>query len=158
MVERKRASDGSFARIYGDRPLTKEEMSHRAAERKRLDRETNREEHTRKNREWNFRRKYGITLDQYNEMRMSQDCRCAICGRHENDLPKKLSRRTTDGIQTEGSPLTVDHCHLSGRIRQLLCFRCNQFIGFANEDPDLMRSAILYVERHRSEMSPGPEM
>ena len=54
--------------------------------------------------------KYGITERQYRLMLRRQKGRCSICG----TLPKK--RR-----------LAVDHCHLTGRVRGLLCYHCNRF-------------------------------
>lgn len=78
-------------------------------------------------------------------MRAEQDYRCAICQRHEDELPKPLSRKTSDGLQTEGSALAIDHCHGSGRIRKLLCHKCNQGIGAFGEDPDRMEAAARYI-------------
>jgi hypothetical protein len=137
-------SDGKFLSAGADR-LTPEERQRRNSEQKRKKRQANREEHTRKNREWNFRRKYGITVAQYDEMRMAQEYRCAICQRHEDDLPKKPSRRTTDGLQTMGSALVVDHCHQSNKVRKLLCFKCNQGIGCFRESLEYLMAAYEYV-------------
>jgi hypothetical protein len=125
--------------------MSPEERQRRNTNRKRAHREDNREEHTRRNREWNFRRKYGITVAQYDAMRTAQDYRCAICQRHENDLPRKPSRRTSDGLQTMGSALVVDHCHQSNRVRKLLCFKCNQGIGCLEENLEYLIAAYQYV-------------
>jgi hypothetical protein len=97
------------------------------------------------NRRWNFKNKYGITLEQYDEMRAAQDYRCAICGLHEDELPRALSRKRRDGSQDLGSALAVDHCHASGRIRKLLCMKCNQGIGAFRENAEILESAARYV-------------
>jgi hypothetical protein len=120
----------------------------RNTERRRLDRQKNREEHTQKNRDWNLRRRHGITLDQYNSMRASQNYRCAVCGLHENDLPRPPGKRTTDGIQVSMAALAVDHCHVSGKIRKLLCHKCNQGLGCFKDDPEILAAAIRYLAGH----------
>ncbi len=61
-----------------------------------------------------LQRRYGITLAQYNVMARRQKWRCWICRRR----------------QTGGRRLDVDHCHRTGRIRHLLCSRCNQHLGW----------------------------
>lgn len=60
-------------------------------------------------------RRYGITLDDYNKMRKDQNYSCAICGRHEDKVKGKVGVR----------PLHIDHCHTTGKVRGLLCGRCN---------------------------------
>jgi len=45
-------------------------------------------------------------------------------------------------------PLSVDHCHATGRIRGLLCAKCNQAIGLMKDNPIFLRRAADYVERH----------
>lgn len=79
-------------------------------------------------------RVYGITLEQYTQMLHNQDGRCAICRRLGSELPKALA---------------VDHCHASGRVRELLCHPCNQALGLFKENLDALNSAIAYLERHR---------
>lgn len=156
MANDKHAADGTFTTIHEGRSLTEDEKRARATERKRLKRQQNREEHTQKNREWNFRRKYGITVAEYDAMREAQEYRCAICQRHEDDLPKKPSRRTSDGLQTMGSALVVDHCHQSNRVRKLLCFKCNQGIGCFEESLEYLTAAYRYV-RDVCPIDPGAE-
>ena len=64
-------------------------------------------------KELNLRKRYGITLDEYNEMLEQQDGHCAICPRSDT--------------------LCVDHCHTSGKVRGILCKRCNTAIAYINE-------------------------
>ena len=78
---------------------------------------------------------YGITQDDYERMLSDQGRACAICGAtHEN-------RR--------GKILHVDHCHRTGKVRQLLCTACNTALGKMRDDTERLRSAIEYLERHK---------
>jgi hypothetical protein len=84
--------------------------------------------------DWSSRKRYGVSLEEYEEMLRAQDGRCAICG----DPPGK--RR-----------LAIDHCHETGRVRGLLCVRCNTLIGQADDSVERLRQAVLYLRRHRVE-------
>ena len=75
---------------------------------------------------------YGITTDEYDAMLVAQSGLCAIC-RRSSDLT-----------------LHVDHCHKTGRVRQLLCQRCNPALGLFDDDPELLIAAALYLERWAS--------
>ncbi len=79
----------------------------------------------------NYRHLYGITLEKYNEMFLNQKGCCAICGIHANEFVKKLS---------------VDHCHATGTVRGLLCHSCNTTLGNMNDDVNLLKKAIKYLE------------
>lgn len=78
-------------------------------------------------------RKYGVTLEQYNLLRAQQDFRCAVCNMHETDVGKKMF---------------VDHDHSTGKIRKLLCTRCNVGIGMLQDNPDIMECAAKYIRDH----------
>lgn len=77
-----------------------------------------------------LRRTYGISDDIYNSYFEAQDGRCAICGIHQS----KLNRR-----------LFVDHCHTTGRVRGLLCYRCNTALGLFNDSEDQLNNALAYL-------------
>lgn len=72
---------------------------------------------------------YGITLDDYNKLFEKQNGRCAICS--------KTQERT----------LHVDHCHSSGRVRGLLCQKCNMAIGLLHDSADLLKKAVKYLNK-----------
>jgi len=76
--------------------------------------------------------KYGISLEEYEHMLAAQCGRCAICGKHESNLYVRLS---------------VDHNHKTGKVRGLLCRRCNSMLGFCDESVHLLQTAIAYLER-----------
>ena len=82
---------------------------------------------------------YGITLETYNEMREAQEHKCAVCGIHEDDL-------SVANNQYGGKMLVVDHCHVTGQVRQLLCNRCNTVIGLLGEDTTLLNCLKEYIE------------
>ncbi len=87
-------------------------------------------EHKKDYYKYNLKNRYGITLEQYDEMFEEQDGNCAICG-----LPELMKR------------LSVDHNHNTGEVRGLLCAKCNRFLGFANDDTKLLQNAIEYLGR-----------
>ena len=74
---------------------------------------------------------YGISKDEIAALYVLCDSKCRICGRPEKDRK--------NGV------LHIDHCHKSGRVRGLLCYRCNIGIGMFDDNKDLMASAITYL-------------
>lgn len=78
---------------------------------------------------WQRRKKYGITQDQYEAKRATQDGLCAICGRHQEVL-------------------YVDHCHASGMVRGLLCHQCNVLLGMCDDETAVLQNAVAYLNYH----------
>jgi len=72
-------------------------------------------------------RDYGLTMDEFNAMMVSQAGQCLIC-------PRKLVEPC------------VDHCHTTGRIRGLLCSKCNSGLGMFDDDPERLLRAIDYLK------------
>lgn len=83
----------------------------------------------RKNREGHLRRKYGMTMAEYDALLERQGGVCAICGRPPRD----------------DISLHVDHEHETGAIRGLLCFRCNNAVGDFDDDPVVLQRAADYL-------------
>jgi hypothetical protein len=81
-----------------------------------------------------LRRRYGITIDRYNEMLREQGGGCAICGKAESTE-----------IRGKVVSLAVDHDHATGAVRALLCSACNTAIGLFNDDITLLAKAQAYV-------------
>lgn len=82
-------------------------------------------------RAYHLKVKYGITLEDYDRILAGQDGGCAICGSSE--------------AGGRGNRFHIDHCHTTGRIRGLLCIRCNQGLGYFSDDPAIFRDAISYL-------------
>lgn len=78
-------------------------------------------------------KKKGITVSDYDRMFVEQHGVCAICEQPE------LTRR-----------LSVDHNHATGKVRGLLCHRCNVAIGLFKENVDVLSSAIGYLAAQNS--------
>ena len=87
--------------------------------------------------ESDLKRKFGLTLDDYNRMLNLQNGRCAIC--------KSMNVGRKDGVK-----FAVDHDHSSGQLRGLLCKRCNTMLGNAKDSIDILRAAKAYLNRHSS--------
>lgn len=83
-------------------------------------------------------KRYGITLDQYEQMQAAQDNKCAICESEETGLNPRTKKPRE---------LAVDHCHDSGEVRGLLCSACNKALGGFKDDVALLERAISYIER-----------
>src|SRR6267154_846109 len=87
----------------------------------------------------NICNKYNITLQEYDDLILNQKNVCAICCKSET---RKSSN--SDNI----TRLSIDHCHKSGIVRALLCYRCNILLGKAKDSIELLKQAILYLEKH----------
>lgn len=81
-------------------------------------------------------RKYGLTPEDYDRMCAAQDGACAVC--------KKPETVTSRAGRTK--KLAVDHCHITGRVRGLLCTRCNKALGCLG-DGALLLAAHQYLAR-----------
>lgn len=85
-----------------------------------------------KQREYDLRR-YNMTPADYDRLLEAQGGTCAICG-------------VVSGSRS-GRRLVVDHNHATGRVRGLLCFRCNTAIGKLGDSVHGLRNALAYLER-----------
>jgi len=83
-----------------------------------------------------LKRAYGITVTDYERILREQNGRCAIC--------------RTDAPMGPGKILAVDHDHANGRVRGLLCGKCNMAIGLFGESTTRLRQAIAYLGRWKS--------
>lgn len=79
---------------------------------------------------------YGISVERYNAMLAAQRGVCAVCGHPP----------TVDQIGRKH--LHVDHCHLSGEIRGLLCSACNTALGLLRDDPAVIVKLHNYLDAH----------
>ena len=79
-----------------------------------------------------IKRKYGITLEQEQEIKNAQNNQCPIC---------------KSGLG-EGHKTHIDHCHTTGRVRGILCHACNVLLGHARESVDILQSAQAYLKKY----------
>ncbi len=85
-------------------------------------------------REYNLVRLYGITIEQYDTLFQIQGGVCAICSQ-----PPKEGKK----------PLHVDHDHVTGSVRALLCGECNKSLGGFQDSPELLDKAAAYLRKYK---------
>lgn len=86
-------------------------------------------------RPYQLRKKYGITPEDYEAMLRAQNGVCAICG-------------VSGGASARGTnTFSVDHDHVSGAVRGLLCNTCNRALGLFKDNVAVLESAIQYLKR-----------
>lgn len=81
----------------------------------------------------NIKRLFGLTVDDYQAMFEKQGGRCAICGKHQTEMGRRLY---------------VDHNHTTGKVRALLCQHCNTALGFVDDNEGTLQKMIDYLRRH----------
>lgn len=86
-----------------------------------------------------FRLRYGITKEEYDLMVKQQNNRCALCDRFETNVNYSSGKIIA---------LSVDHNHITGKNRALLCSDCNCGLGMFEENIELLEKAILYLRKH----------
>lgn len=78
-----------------------------------------------------LRHSYGMTVDDLNLLMRKQDNKCAICNIDQSQLEKRLD---------------IDHCHKTGRVRGLLCPKCNKAIGLLKDSSEMLDKASNYLK------------
>lgn len=84
-------------------------------------------------REYRLKNKYGLSKEDYFVLGEKQNWKCAICG-------------SKDSRNKNSSNLSVDHNHITGEVRGLLCHPCNAGIGYLQEDIEIMKNSIAYLQ------------
>lgn len=75
--------------------------------------------------------KFNITMEMYEQMLMDQDFRCGICKKHMSEFTRRFA---------------VDHCHETGKIRGLLCMKCNIGLGNLGDTEKSLEQAMAYLK------------
>lgn len=88
---------------------------------------SNKEEMRSKNKEARMKAKYGVTHSDVKHILIEQDNKCAICN---DDIAHRH---------------VIDHNHATGEVRGLLCFNCNASLGGFKDSPDVLQSAVSYL-------------
>jgi len=80
---------------------------------------------------------YGMSIEDYNILLNKQNNKCAICeSKFVNNNKHKYFH--------------IDHCHKTNIIRGLLCARCNVGLGYFNDDLNILKQAVYYLETSNS--------
>jgi len=85
-------------------------------------------------RESNLRHRYGIGISEYDKLLTQQGFKCATC----------------ETKHTNKKPLHVDHEHATGKIRGLLCGKCNRALGLFKDNQENLHKAIAYLKQAES--------
>ena len=83
-------------------------------------------------------KRHGLKFDNYLALYEAQGAVCAICGGTDPGATHGRKRRY----------FSIDHCHLTGTVRGLLCNPCNLGLGAFRDQPDRLRAAAAYLDRH----------
>ncbi len=86
-------------------------------------------------RNWQCKRKYGISLVEREQMYQTQ---CGLCGLCGEPLPKEVMTNYCD----------LDHCHTTKRIRALVHRRCNHLIAAVENQQKLIPAVLTYLDKH----------
>lgn len=78
------------------------------------------------------RNRYGISLEEYEALLTAPEGTCPCCGR------------------TNRRKMVMDHDHVTGRIRGVICSGCNTGIGSLGDTIEGVRRALAYLERASS--------
>lgn len=70
-----------------------------------------------------------MSLEEYEQLFKAQDGKCRVCSTEPSDEKR----------------LCVDHNHITGKIRGLLCDRCNRAIGLMKDDYSIIQKAANYL-------------
>lgn len=85
-----------------------------------------------KRREKYFQQKYGVSLAELDVIAEQQKGLCLICSKPFGERKRRH----------------IDHCHKTGKVRGVLCSRCNQGLGLFKEDVFSLQRAISYIIRN----------
>lgn len=101
-----------------------------------------------KKNEWNrsdkyfdsyFKRKFGVSLEVVTSMLSNQSGLCANvgCGKSISILPSEGEHKAV-----------VDHCHATGKVRSMMCVRCNSLLGHIENDRGVVRGLMNYLTKY----------
>jgi hypothetical protein len=139
---------GNCAQCACDRhKITNELNREKIKETNRLYREKHGDRLNKESKDWQLKnpervrennlKRLGFSIAIFDALLKAQKGRCAICGTELDGLPKKQ--------------VHADHCHKTLTPRGVLCHHCNTGLGHFRDDPEIMRKAIVYLEKHKEE-------
>lgn len=93
-------------------------------------------------RKTHLKKMYNMSLDDYEKMLLECHGVCSICKKPETSKPTVLKSTKLTRL------LVVDHNHETGKIRGLLCDKCNRGLGYFKENIINLKEAIKYLKKH----------
>jgi|SRR6266404_8066433 len=98
------------------------------------------------NRSWNnIKRNHGVGKAEYMTMYNAQDGRCPICDRQKKPVSSMAGYGRVSSNANNKELLVIDHCHASGKIRGLLCSKCNFSLGLMEDNVEWLLRMIAYL-------------
>lgn len=85
----------------------------------------------------NLKKRFNMTLEQYDKIFKNQNGICKICGKPETKKYKGILMW-----------LSIDHNHKTGKVRALLCDKCNRALGIVDDNINLLQKLIKYLRRN----------
>jgi hypothetical protein len=82
--------------------------------------------------------RYGISEYDLEDLLISSDYKCTICGCEEKNTDKRTGKVFS---------LSIDHCHKTGKVRGVLCSSCNAGLGYFKDNIDNLKKAIKYLTK-----------
>ena len=79
---------------------------------------------------------YGLSNEQFEKLLLTQGGKCKIC---------YVVLDQSFGLHHKHNKLVVDHCHITGKVRGLLCTMCNKGIGLLKDDPEIVMAAYIHL-------------
>ena len=80
--------------------------------------------------------KYGLTPEEYYGLKAAANSICQICGTPEGD--------------TKSTRLVIDHCHETGKVRGMICDKCNRALGLVGDSIQTLQNLIAYLHKNGS--------
>lgn len=90
-------------------------------------------------------KKYGLSIEKYQDIVESINNKCQICG------------KTPSPSSVRHNKLSVDHDHVTGQLRGLICHKCNVALGLFCEDVDILNNAIQYLNKYNKNKENMPD-
>lgn len=130
-----RAKDGFCYRCNVCRKAYRMLIKHNIAQYNKQYARANPEKMQEKDRRNSLKRFWNMTLEEYSVMLDKQGGKCAICG------------QTSKNVSQRYKNLCIDHDHATGKIRGLLCDKCNRGLGLLNDSKILLKRALEYLDK-----------
>ena len=136
-MSKKQVENGYFKKYYQDhKDYFNQRVKQGYYKQYRKDNKNSLQEYRDKNKikfnDYLLKRNYNISLEEYNKLFVEQEGKCAICGKHQSEFKRAFG---------------VDHNHITGKIRGLLCINCNLSLGHAKDDIETLLKMVDYLNK-----------